>query len=112
MQTLSWARDTFCTRVQPDRPDEGIPLALTALLVAVEDEAAAEIFYENNPPLLEQAVLQRVRSTGTKQEKVWEKHSGMSEAPVLGQVTYLNMSVLVQCSLVPRQAQRYQLSSR
>ena len=84
MQTLTWARDTFCARVKPGLPEDAVPLALSALLVAVEDEAAAELFYENNPPLLEQAVLRRVRSKGTKRERVWEKQSGMAEAPMLG----------------------------
>ena len=70
--------------MKPGIPEDAVPLALSALLIAVEDEAAAELFYENNPPLLEQAVLRRVRSRGTQQERIWEKHSGMAEAPMLG----------------------------
>ena len=83
LQTLAWARKSFEEHVSPDKSDNQIQLALASLLVAIEDNAAAEIHHAHSPPLLEQWLIHHIRHKGTPTEREWERQSDLSEAPVL-----------------------------
>ena len=84
---MDWARSLLKSKLAADQADSSIQLGHLSLLIAIEDAAAAEIYFQGNDELFLQAILRKY--WGLSQEdktEVDEEYdlSAVSEAPILG----------------------------